>query len=53
MVVTQDGQCRSLCAHLAAANCFTTAHLEEATHWALVEKARFYYVSVRAAAAAI
>ncbi|KAF0311579.1 Adenosine kinase [Amphibalanus amphitrite] len=45
VVVTQGGKCRSLCAHLAAANCFTTAHLEDPAHWALVQKAQFYYVS--------
>ncbi|XP_037084087.1 adenosine kinase-like [Pollicipes pollicipes] len=45
VVVTQGGQCRSLCAHLAAANCFTAAHLEDTAHWALVEKAHYFYVS--------
>jgi len=45
VVVTQDGKCRSLNAHLAAANCFTKSHLDDKQNWALVEKARFYYVS--------
>jgi len=36
---------RSLCAHLAAANCFTISHLEVAKHWELVQAAQFYYVA--------
>lgn len=45
VVVTQNGTCRSLNAHLAAANCFTPAHLEDPANWALVEKAHYFYVS--------
>lgn len=37
---------RSLCAHLAAANCFTIDHLEKPENKALMEKAEFYYIAV-------
>ena len=37
---------RSLCANLAAANCFTEEHLDDAENWKLVEKAQFFYVAV-------
>jgi len=35
---------RSLVANLAAANCFTEDHLDDASNWAAVEKAKFYYM---------
>lgn len=35
---------RSLVANLAAANCFTEDHLDNPTVWAVVEKAKFYYM---------
>lgn len=37
---------RSLCANLAAANCFTEEHLETPENWKLVEKAQYYYIAV-------
>jgi len=39
------GTNRSLCAYLAAANHFTKSHLDKADNFALVEKARFYYIT--------
>lgn len=36
---------RSLCAHLAAANCFTKDHLDAPGNQSLMEKAQFYYIS--------
>jgi adenosine kinase len=36
---------RSLCAHLAAANCFTKDHLDIPENRELVEKANFYYIA--------
>lgn len=40
------GNHRSLCANLAAANCFTTDHLAVEENQKLIETAQFYYVSV-------
>lgn len=37
---------RSMCANLAAANCFTEEHLETPENWKLVEKAQYYYIAV-------
>ncbi|XP_069958812.1 uncharacterized protein Adk2 isoform X3 [Cherax quadricarinatus] len=45
VVVTKNGMCRSLVANLAAANHFAQSHLEIPENWALMEKARFYYIS--------
>uniref|UniRef100_A0A914UID9 Adenosine kinase n=1 Tax=Plectus sambesii TaxID=2011161 RepID=A0A914UID9_9BILA len=39
------GEHRSLCAHLAAANCFTTDHLDIPENKESVEKAKFYYIA--------
>lgn len=39
------GKERSLCANLAAANCFSPSHIAEPENKKLVEKAQFYYVS--------
>jgi len=39
------GPYRSLCAHLAAANCFTKAHLEVPEHLSLMHKASMYYIA--------
>jgi len=39
------GNQRSLCANLAAANCFTESHLDDSENWALVDKAKFYYIA--------
>ena len=41
MIVTEAGKNRSLVANLAAANAFTLDHVDKATSWALVEKAKF------------
>lgn len=40
------GKERSLCANLAAANCFSPSHIAEPENKKLIEKAQFYYVSV-------
>lgn len=45
VVITDKGKNRSLCANLAAANCFSKAHLDDAENWNLVTKARYYYIS--------
>jgi len=39
-------QNRSLCAYLAAADHFTKDHLDKPDNFALVEKAKYYYISV-------
>jgi len=39
------GHNRSLCANLAAANCFTVDHIRKAESKKLIESAQFYYVS--------
>ncbi|XP_045213366.2 uncharacterized protein LOC123564109 isoform X2 [Mercenaria mercenaria] len=41
--VIVTGEDRSLCANLAAANCFTKDHLDNAANWELVEKADYFY----------
>ncbi|XP_064099702.1 uncharacterized protein LOC135210778 isoform X3 [Macrobrachium nipponense] len=45
VVVTNNGKCRSLVANLAAANHFNISHLENPENRALMEKAKFYYIS--------
>lgn len=40
------GTHRSLCANLAAANCFTIDHIRKSENWKLIEQAQYYYVSV-------
>lgn len=40
------GTNRSLCANLAAANCFTIDHIRKAENKKLIDTAQFYYVSV-------
>lgn len=40
------GTNRSLCANLAAANCFTIDHIRKPENKKLIESAQFYYVSV-------
>lgn len=49
MVVTGTGNSthRSLCANLAAANCFTPDHLKVPENVKTIEQAQYYYVSVR------
>jgi adenosine kinase len=36
---------RSLVANLSAANCYKTEHLKKPENWALVEKAKYYYIA--------
>ncbi|KAF4380164.1 hypothetical protein F8388_023340 [Cannabis sativa] len=36
---------RSLIANLSAANCYKTEHLKQPENWALVEKAKYYYIA--------
>jgi adenosine kinase len=43
--VLLTGHDRSLCAYLAAANHFTKDHLDKPENFALVEKAKFFYIS--------
>ena len=43
-VCVKDGE-RSLITNLGAANNYKIAHAEAAENWALVEKAKFYYIS--------
>lgn len=43
--VVLTGDKRSLCANLAAANCFTEDHLDVPSNWNLVEKAQYYYIA--------
>ncbi|XP_014204574.1 adenosine kinase 2 [Copidosoma floridanum] len=45
VLITNGGKCRSLCANLAAANCFSLSHIEEAENKKYIENAHFYYVS--------
>lgn len=44
--VLLTGMHRSLCANLAAANCFTIDHIRRQENRKLIEKAQYYYVSV-------
>lgn len=39
------GTHRSLCANLAAANCFTLDHVQLAENWQCIENAKFFYIS--------
>uniref|UniRef100_A0A0P4W5R7 adenosine kinase n=2 Tax=Scylla olivacea TaxID=85551 RepID=A0A0P4W5R7_SCYOL len=45
VVITKNGACRSLVANLAAANHFSKSHLDVPENKALLEKAKFYYIS--------
>lgn len=40
------GKERSLCANLAAANCFSISHIEDPENKKLIEIAQFIYISV-------
>jgi len=40
-----NGKNRSLCANLAAANCYKFQHLQQPENWALVEQANYYYIA--------
>lgn len=42
--VVITGHDRSLCTHLAAANCYKLDHLKSPEIWKIVEQAQFYYV---------
>ncbi|CAI9743284.1 adenosine kinase-like isoform X2 [Octopus vulgaris] len=43
--VVVSGSHRSLCANLAAANCFKESHLDKEENWELVEKAKYFYIA--------
>ncbi|KAL8516658.1 hypothetical protein ACS0TY_015061 [Phlomoides rotata] len=43
--VCVNGSDRSLVANLSAANCYKIDHLKRPENWALVEKAKFYYIA--------
>ncbi|XP_046405632.1 adenosine kinase 2 [Ischnura elegans] len=45
VVLTNNGANRSLCANLAAANCFTIDHLRKPDNFKFVENAKMYYIS--------
>lgn len=40
-----NGKNRSLCANLAAANCYKFEHLQQPENWKLVEQANYYYIA--------
>nr|XP_027094903.1 uncharacterized protein LOC113714954 [Coffea arabica] len=42
---TNETLCRSLVANLSAANCYKSEHLKRPENWALVEKAKYYYIA--------
>lgn len=46
VLITNNGKYRSLCANLAAANCFLPSHIEEEDNKKLIHDAKFFYVSV-------
>ncbi|XP_073993108.1 adenosine kinase 2 isoform X2 [Rhodnius prolixus] len=45
VLITNNGAYRSLCANLAAAECFVVSHLQEPAVKKLIEHAEFYYSS--------
>ncbi|XP_067010590.2 uncharacterized protein Adk2 isoform X2 [Anabrus simplex] len=45
VLITKKGTQRSLCANLAAANCFTIDHIRKPENKSLIEKAEYFYVS--------
>ncbi|KAF2353685.1 Carbohydrate kinase PfkB, partial [Trinorchestia longiramus] len=45
VVITKKGKCRSLVANLAAANHFTKSHLDIPENKAIIDKAKFFYIS--------
>ncbi|XP_022251167.1 adenosine kinase-like [Limulus polyphemus] len=45
VVITENGANRSLCANLAAANCFSKDHLEKPENRTLIKNADFFYIS--------
>jgi adenosine kinase len=46
VLVTNNGNDRSLCANLAAANCFTIDHIHKPENKQYIENAKFFYISV-------
>jgi adenosine kinase len=46
VLVTDNGNDRSLCANLAAANCFTIDHIRKPENKLYIGNAKFFYVSV-------
>jgi len=46
VLVTNHGNDRSLCANLAAANCFTIDHIHKPENKSYIDNAKFFYVSV-------
>jgi len=46
VLVTNHGNDRSLCANLAAANCFTIDHIYKPENKSYINNAKFFYVSV-------
>ncbi|KDR23079.1 hypothetical protein L798_10943, partial [Zootermopsis nevadensis] len=45
VLVTSNGNHRSLCANLAAANCFTIDHIHKPENKVYIDSAKFFYVS--------
>ena len=45
VLVSRGGACRSLVAHLAAANTYPVSHLRQPAQWQLVERARVFYIA--------
>ncbi|XP_014223470.1 adenosine kinase 2 isoform X2 [Trichogramma pretiosum] len=45
VLITDNGKHRSLCANLAAANCFSPAHIEVPENRKLIDDAQYFYVS--------
>ncbi|CAH1795539.1 unnamed protein product [Owenia fusiformis] len=45
VVITDNGKNRSLCANLAAANCFTKDHMDKPDNEKLIEAAEYYYIA--------
>lgn len=45
VLVTNNGTDRSLCANLAAANCFTIDHIHKPENKSYIDNAKFFYVS--------
>lgn len=45
VLITKNGNARSLVANLAAANTYPVSHLKESSQWSIVEKARLFYIA--------
>ena len=46
VLVTNGGKCRSLCANLAAANCFSISHIQEPENERIINGTQFFYITV-------